>query len=550
MFKKYNKAISVALTATLILGVFSGCGSEVGDTNNSQSVQNTNDIERTTITYWDIFCESMYPDSYPESLIEAKFPVDIVVDRTNHINMSQVVELLTPENMPDVIWTDQSVDYIQDLGLTRTIPYEMVEQYAPSFLGIYNNYPTIYTSIMDFDETDEFFALNGATEQSAAIACSLYADYYRYDWIEELGIELDFEVTQISDNFYVAHTGPTLEKFEEIMHGFTFGDPDGNGIDDTYGATFDGMTRFDLLYSGFGITAGVNNVNDHAEQFYTTDGFKDFSIWFSDLYSKGYIVEDFMKQDTTASREKIQTEQAGYFLESSIAINSWAFERPPLSLIEENPDVKFLVTPGLSDENGNGTIIKNAMPTFGQICLINKDVSDEKLALILQILEYVNFGDDKLSFWFGEEGIDWKMDEDGEVEILNKLGHAENGSRIFVQNVMVDELFHAVSVEKVFAQGSDFWLYDCIWRENDREHYQYKLDLYKETNYNDLALKYSGGCNAIYLKYFENWVYNDLNVTDSWDKYIDELNQAGYSEMMEELDKVIPLDEMILNFIN
>lgn len=87
---------------------------------------------------------------------------------------------------------------------------------------------------------------------------------------------------------------------------------------------------------------------------------------------------------------KVNQEEYGYFLEFSIAINSWASDTPPLSLLETNPEATFLITPGLSDNNGQGTMIKNAIPTSGHLCYISKHVDDEKLAMLLQVLEHIN----------------------------------------------------------------------------------------------------------------------------------------------------------------
>ncbi|MFI3254831.1 MAG: hypothetical protein R3Y63_10915 [Eubacteriales bacterium] len=554
MKRTWYKRINVCVASSLILSMLGSCStSETPESTNDSGSTTQSDSDGAdvmTITYWDAFCDGMLPESYTESLIEGNFPVDISVNRTNNDNMMQVSALLTEEKLPDVFWINEPSAYINSLELTRTIPREMLEEYAPSFLEIYDTYPTIYTSVQDMDNPDEFFALNGATDQSAAIAGSLYADFYRYDWIQALDIDLGVEVTQISDNFYVASNGLTLDKFEEVMHGFTYGDPDGNGIDDTKGASFEGMTRFDLLYSGFGMIAGISEENGAAERHYTTSSYKDFSFWFSDMFSKGYFDEDFFYQNRTDRWEKVNNEEYGYFLESSIAINSWASDRPPLSLLETNPEATFLITPGLSDNEGQGTIIKNAMPTYGRLCYINKDVDDEKLAMILQVLEYINFGEDKISMWFGEEGVDWKYDDTGRVEVLNQLATAENGARVFVQNVQTDELFKAVSVEPVFEAGSEFWLYDCIWRENDREQYQYKLDLYGETNYGEMFALYNGACAEVSQQYFEDWIYNGLDIDASWDDMLEELDEAGYNIMMDELDAVIPLEEMILTFVD
>lgn len=264
MPRQLKQRLSFCLATSLILSMLGSCSSSdtsqsTGNQPDSSSTTAVDDgVERVSITYWDLFCDNMLADSYTESLIEAKFPVNIEVNRTKNDNMIQVASLLTEEKIPDVFWINEPSAYINSLELTRTIPREMVEEYAPSFLELYDTYPTIYTSIIDMENPTEFFALNGATDQAAAVAGSLYADFYRYDWIQALDIDLGVEVTQISDNFYVASNGLTLEKFEEVMHAFTYADPDGNGMDDTKGASFEEMLRFDLLYSGFGIVNGVN----------------------------------------------------------------------------------------------------------------------------------------------------------------------------------------------------------------------------------------------------------------------------------------------------
>lgn len=541
---KSKKIISFMLSVSFMLSTMIGCSSKV-----ENEVKNEDVVERVKITYWDDSCQNMLPDSFTEQLIESVLPVDIVVNRTNNTMMSYVTKLLTESGMPDVMWYNAENQYILDLGITRTIPYDMVEKYAPSFLELYEDNPSILTTIMDVNNQDEFLSLTGTTDQATRVACSQYADYYRYDWILNLGIDLGVEVTQLSDNIYVADNGLTLDKFEEVMDAFTNSDPDGNGIDDTYGASFESMTRFALLYSGFGFIDGVNNSNGEPEMYYALDEYKDFVIWFSDLFSKGYFDNNFFYQDRIQRWDNVNNELCGYFLESSIAINSWASDRPPLTLINSDPDAKFLITPGLSDNNGQGTIAKSEMPTNGFLCYINKNVDDEKLALILQALEYMNFGDEKLSMWFGEEGIDWKLNDDGIVEELNVLSIGDKGNITFVKNVQTGVLFEAVTMQPVFTAGSEFWLDDCIWRENDREQYQYKIDLLKETDYTNLYVTYNESIIEIVLKFFEDCVYNGLDADENWDEYLLKLDEAGYNKMMAELDKVQPLEEMILDYI-
>ncbi len=191
-------------------------------------------------------------------------------------------------------------------------------------------------------------------------------------------------------------------------------------------------------------------------------------------------------------------------------------------------------------------MIKNAIPTTGNLCYISKAVDDEKLATILQILEYVHFGDDQLSFWFGQEGVDWKRDENGNFQEINVLGNGENGARVFIQNVHAGELFETASLQETFKAGSHFWLGDdCVWRQTDREIYQYKLDLYEETDYIAMSQAYASQCMAVKNQYVKQWVVDGESVTDTWAQYLTDLEEAGYHLMMDELNKVEPLADMI-----
>lgn len=529
--RNYQKLLGLGLSASLLLTSLSGCSEE--------------EVEIVEITFWDCYSSNMQEGSYAESLVESALPVDIQVNNTLHTQMVQVMNLFTDKKIPDVMWYNGNSQKMLERGLTRTIPYDMVKEYAPSFLTVYEENPTLYTTIVDLEDSDNFFALSGVREQETRVANSVYADYFRYDWIQALDIDLGVNVTQISDQFYVADNGLTLEKFEEVMEAFTYGDPDGNGVDDTYGASFESMLRFDLLYSGFNFINGVNESDGEAELYYTTDEFKEFVLWFQEMFSKGYIDENFFYQQREDRWATVENNGCGYFLESSIALNSWAMDRPPLSM--SGTDATFLITPGLSNNEGQGTMIKNAMPADGYLCYISNNVDDEKLKVILQTLEYMNFGQDNISLWFGKEGEDWKWE--GEFEDISALEIAEEGARVFTQHVQRGRLFEAVNLQPIFQAGSDFWLDECLWRDGQREQYQYKLDLESETQYSALSGEYSEGCVAIMEEYFEKWVYEGLDVEESWEEYLFELDDNGYQEMMRELDKVEPLEDMILRYI-
>ncbi|MCD7805845.1 MAG: ABC transporter substrate-binding protein, partial [Lachnospiraceae bacterium] len=72
---------------------------------------------------------------------------------------------------------------------------------------------------------------------------------YRTDWAEKLDVVLPENATY--DDVY------------ELMYAFTYGDPDGNGVDDTYGLEMIGdyMGTFDIIPPGFGCGNGWAEVD-------------------------------------------------------------------------------------------------------------------------------------------------------------------------------------------------------------------------------------------------------------------------------------------------
>ncbi len=300
-----------------------------------------------------------------------------------------------------------------------------------------------------------------------------------------------------------------------------------------------------MQISAFNIVEGVNEENGMAQMYYATEGYKEYIRYFSDLYTQGLIDPEWVTQTRDVSWEKARLGNVGYFVESSVALNSWALDRPPLTLLEADPNAKILVTPGLTDNDGNSTVAKITLPTRGPLCFIPYDVDDDKLAMILQVLEYMNFGEDKTSMFYGEEGVDWET-VDGEVNIINNLSPGEKGTNFFAQNTQTGAIFDVIYMQETFAAGADYWLDDSIWSE--KETYQYKQDLRSETDYDQLFAEASGDITSVVDTYFADWILGNKNVDETWDEYIAALNAEGYSEVMAELDKIEPLEDIIASY--
>lgn len=547
--------VEVILCGSLLV---TGCSGQsqgsVGDQDGSQAAVNEDGIpqadpdKRYDISYTGYWCFSSYEDgSYVEKMIEDALNVDITVEKAE---TSDTIDLLLASGeMPDCMWIDKPVDWMQEQELIRTIPRDMVEYYCPNLIAYYDEFPLMYEKTLVADDDSQFRYLTGVTFQF--VDYYLPGDFYRYDWIENLGIDLGVNVEQVADNLYVADDGIELSKFAEIMDAFVNKDPDGNGKKDTVGVTGE---KLDLgqFFSAYGFHQGINEADGRAEQYYAIDAYKDYLKGFADLYKRGLIDPEIITGDRTLSWDKVNSGVAGYWITSTSALNTWAVDRPPLTLMERNPEAKILVTPGIKPDGGTVQATVNESPSYGSF-YVNANVDDEKLAKILQFLNFTLFGngdkDIHASLIYGEKGVDWEWNEDETVPVqLHTLKSGERGTWSFGQFGQDRELTRWTGEEELFMTGAKYWAAgaDGIWMKWQKP--QYKMDLAGVTDFGRKESEISGDVDAYVSNYRTQAVLGQINVDDTWEDYLAELDRMGYNDMMDELEKVKPLEEIAAGY--
>ena len=117
--------------------------------------------------------------------------------------------------------------------------------------------------------------------------------WIRQDWLDNLGLSVP----------------TTLDELDEVLYAFTFDDPDGNGVDDTYGLGGDGMDfrTFWPWVQGSGSGLGKNNTFMIAEDgtYVYGPASDDTKIWLervAKLYQDGVITPN-ITQDTDRDEE-------------------------------------------------------------------------------------------------------------------------------------------------------------------------------------------------------------------------------------------------------
>lgn len=103
---------------------------------------------------------------------------------------------------------------------------------------------------------------------------------YRKDWADRLGLEAP----------------QTIDEFYHMLHQFTFGDPDGNGLQDTFGLT----DRSDLVYGSFKTVSTYfgtpNGWGDEAGKLlpeFMFQEYRDTMNFYRKLHQEGMMNQDF-----------------------------------------------------------------------------------------------------------------------------------------------------------------------------------------------------------------------------------------------------------------
>lgn len=328
------------------------------------------------------------------------------------------------------------------------------------------------------------------------------------------------------------------------MDAFVNKDPDGDGQANTYGVTAQNLQQ-GVFFSGYGFHNGVNNADGEAEQYYVLDEFKDYLKGFAKLYADGLIDPEIIENNRKLSWDKVNTGKAGYWITSTNALNTWASDRPPLTLLEADPNATILLTPGIKPDGGEVQAVTDSSPAYGYF-YVNANVDDEKLIRILQFVELAIFGngDDsfKASLFYGEEGVDWKWGEDGSPVKINVLASGEKGTWTFSQHGQDELVTKWTGEEELFRAGGKYWSanQDGSWLK--WQHVQYKEDVANVTDYAAIKTEVNSDIQAYVSSYIAQAVLGQVDVDATWDAYLAELDRLGYNKMMDELDKVEPLE--------
>ncbi len=531
-----RKWLSLLLAAMMVLGMLPAIA----------TAEENPYAEHYKIVWTTYIAAPLNADATLLKMVEEKFNVDIDMLNYEDANFLEQLNLaIGSGDTPDVIRLkdpSQLVTYI-DQGVIGEFDLELVREHLP-FL----------TYWLDQLEDGAFWSMGayeGAQYGIPGISNGNVfhlPSIYNKDWMEAVG---------------VTETPKTLEELETLLYKFANEDPDGNGVKDTYGISSDGLRQ---LFGAYGVNPGApDGRNDHsyfqlidgkvtwaASSDYYREALKVAAKWYKD----GVIDPEFITGENTGGYWAVSNSLIDGRIGMTVRGNYYHWVMPgmyktikdgevadcePGNVAKEwiavHPEGQIAYGDPVEGPNGKG--LKN-WNMLAQFYVFNPETTADtgKFTRILDIMNYMQTrywpeGNEEkqayLEWAYGPEGENWywTKKESGDYALRKEfldlhpdVGPADDYGALtqwaptVATNPTDDAALFAYSLG--YDKGG---ISNLI---------QFSLPTMAEYQNNITMLK----DNAM-IDFIKG--VRDVNDDAAWQKYIDEMNQAGLDKMVAEV---------------
>lgn len=406
----------------------SGGGTSVGETEfeGTKADKYTSD-GKLIIEYFGVDMDTLQSRSTDTQLImdviENRFNVSFkIMNGSASSWKTQLNQYIGGGDMPDIFFhTKDEPSYSTWLEEAYLFNYSRFLDDYPNLKEAFGRYPEQQMkNLLGGDYYSYPIVMNDSTADDII---NEHAMYYRRDWYEALkakswkpssGRELvDPEAEEFNYlNFY------------DLLEGFTKGDPDNNGVDDTYGyaGTKEGGIYWwypILSMWGVSIEGWYQDENGDWLPECTSETYRDAVLWIADMYDNGFINSNYA---TTATQAVMKNE----FVNGVAGMMTYNATYPMGKGILDLMEIFAVGGKSLSDvcrpmpvvTGVDGTKKMWGYPNYYGFLAINNDVTVNKKQVILSIMDWMLSDEGMTLLNYGIKDTHYKIAADGGLESL------------------------------------------------------------------------------------------------------------------------------------
>lgn len=467
-------------------------------------------------------------DTYAEKLIEEYFGVELTP--VTGVTAENIDTVIASGDILDVTcyasYLDNNFTYMYDQAMIREFPEEWLWEYYPTGMKIYSD----FLGAEFFEEGNHL--VDGKclyTPFTTTTTTSGYCLVYRKDWLDNLGM-----------------TEPTtLDEFHDMLYAFTYNDPDGNGIDDTYG--IDAIWAWMGLWPVYGAFGFVNDSNagqyylqDNGTVKYTTvqESYKQALAIIEQWYQEGIIDPECITDDRSAVRTKWANGTVGAMVDSQTWYYSNRGSSSIAAMVQEAYGENACEVMGpLTSQYGDGKVysaVKFPNISSNRALCFSDNATDEQIIAVLKILEGMAADNElMMKILFGEEGIDYVFTESGQLQVLPHV------SIEYMASKGISDTFYGYG-------ATDPYMATITFSEQDKA-FNEKCDswprLYWANNFttvnNEVYNQYSEEVRKLEKEFYHNVLLGIVDLEDEWDNYVANMNKAGLDKIIAEYETLL-----------
>ena len=549
---------TIALLLVFLMAIsLAACGTTGNNTTTATTAPTTaqvtekDPLAETMDVSWLVFAK-VPEDAKVKVALEKKFNIKIIVkdqpweEDAFRIYMASG-DIADVNTLPDA-WA-KPFDMLKT-GLIRSIPKSFIENYTPGYAKLFNENPVGWKLNLFPTKDDEYLCFPDYAGTAKGVTDFMQM---RYDWLQNLGITPNGTVVPTGDSGRLFFTDQpfTLAQIETIFDAFLNKDPDKNGKKDTIPVGGSAWTLYGKPYGGaVGWVDGKNaKVGDEVLPAEIQPGYKEYIKLMAKWYKLGYLDNEFanlgIRQEWAKTTSGITGTWFAHYGWNTIQPTG---DRPPVTLCNNVPDAKVLNLPPLVGPDGKTGVGALEIP-FANWTFISKNVSDEKLARIMQVMEYANFDPDGMILsQFGVEGEDftWTGEPKNSVakwkpEIEIPAGLVARGIQQFGNWVYTDKWVQ-------YSYGpSHMVLYNWGVSEAAKIYkvFNYAMDVKSTTNLGSVKAQYESTVNTLADEIFYKAVTGKIDIDAEWDAYVKKYREIGGDAIIKELGRAQVMSELL-----
>ncbi len=432
MRKGMKKVLALSLATTMAMTVLSGCGGDPGsqsqDNPDGGGKESGNDVAGGSTQGGETQGTGDWHDELPEDFAitimlndfegspnSGEYGEQILNMIEEHTGYQVEIQWVTSDNYDDKLSTVLAggVDGMPMI-LSVNASKGLVVNSAHS--GAFWPIEGLVDNAQDYPNLSQY---DPAMAQAFVVDGHLYGMYMNSDKVGRFGLSYR---TDWAENLGLA-APKTVDDVYNMLYQFTYGDPDGNGKDDTYGLNLCKYTGpLDVMQVWFGVgNKWVENEAGELVPVHMTQEYMEALNWFKKLYDDGLIAKDWAIRDTGSWKDDNYNSVAGAYcdcIDDGRRIWDYFTQNDIKSVTHPEETATMSFAPSISLDGTNARALATSLTGFFAITRAAK--SEAEVRACLEFLDKMSDDEMLMLVMYGLEGIHWELDENGEVVQINK----------------------------------------------------------------------------------------------------------------------------------